>query len=767
MSIESDFSAVICTAHYRLQPLHFLHIAVIGLALACFGYSSGALAQSDLRATETNDNVIDEIVVTARRREENIQDIPISIVAFTAQELQEFRITRAPQIAQYTPNVNLKGSGNPIITIRGIGQNEGIANGNPSVGVYVDDVYLSSITMMSFQVFDTERVEVLRGPQGTLYGRNTTGGAINYISRRPTEEFDAFVSADVGNYEVFNVEAVLGGPLGGSTNGRIAFVSNQQNEGQFTNRLTGNDHGVIDSMAWRALLDWQPTDNVSVLFNVHGGQNRSDVYLFEHFGLIDPNTGGFCQAFLEGRLDPQNCTDVFGYSDPDGDPFAGNYNLEPEIDTTAFGASITLEWTLPAFTFNSISGYEEISIDSSSESDASPLTFLQNFYRYDIEQLSQELRLTSAPHDAFEWVAGFFFTHAAVDAPEIIFKADDLLGTHGLTIYEQETDASALFAHGEWQLNDRWRIVGGIRYTHEDRSYVGGSADLNPFGTSCFLDQIACNPGLTGPVFVSTADDVETDDDLSGEIGVNYTPTDNRLLYAKISKGFKGGGWDGDLTFFSFQLEPFKPETLLSYEIGFKSLAMNQSLQLNLAGFYYDYENIQLNAFEGSAPIPSLTNASEARVLGFDAELRWNPTESLGLNLGLGYLSTENKDPRFAGLELTNAPKWNGNATARYNWHLSNSVEPFAMLHVSYTGSAFTLADNNPFNQAPAYTLVDGRFGLTGADRRWEAALWVQNLTDEIYFVGSFVDQGNFGNSGFRRYEMPRTYGASLTWRWQ
>jgi iron complex outermembrane recepter protein len=271
---------------------------------------------------------------------------------------------------------------------------------------------------------------------------------------------------------------------------------------------------------------------------------------------------------------------------------------------------------------------------------------------------------------------------------------------------------------------------------------------------------------MTGPVFISATDDTETDRDLSGEIAVNYTPADNHLIYAKISKGFKGGGWDGDLTFSSLQLEPFESETVLAYELGLKSLVLNQSLQFNLAGFYYDYENIQLSAFVGSSPIPSLTNATEADILGFDAELRWNPTEGLGLNFGLGYLSTENRDPRFAGLDLTNSPKWNGNATARYNWSLSNSMEPFAMLHVSYTGSAYTIASNNPFFEAPAYTLVDGRLGLTGADGRWEAALWAQNLTDEIYFVSSFVDQGGFGNSGFRVYQMPRTFGVSLTWRW-
>jgi iron complex outermembrane receptor protein len=764
MSVNSDLSESICASPCHSEPPQYLNNVIIALALGCLIYGPGALAQDDPRATDTNDKVIEEIVVTAQRREENVQDIPISIAAFTERELKELRIILARQIAQYTPNVNVQGG---VITIRGIGMNASTANANASVGVYIDDVYLSSVTMMNFQVFDTERIEVLRGPQGTLYGRNTTGGAINYVSRKPTEEFDAFVRADAGNYETFNIEAALGGPLGDSTNGRVAFVSNQQSEGQYTNRLTGNDHGVIDSMAWRVLLDWQPSDNVGVLFNVHGAQNSSDVNLDEHFGILDPNTGGFCQAALEGRVDHQNCTDALGYSDPDGDPFTGDYSLEGKYNSDAFGAAITLKWVLPAFTFTSISGYEEISIDRSADADASPFNFFEVYATEYIDQFSQEFRLTSAPHDVFNWVAGFFYARAAVDEPELILQVDDLLGTHAWVSYEQETDATALFAHGGWQLNDRWRLVGGLRYTDEDRSYVGGSADLNPFGTSCFLDPIACNPGLTGPVFISTTDDVETDSDLSGEIGVNYTPADNRLIYAKISKGFKGGGWDGELTLDSFQLEPFKSETVLAYEIGFKSLLMDQSLQLNLAGFYYDYEDIQLNAFVGSAPIPSLTNASEADIFGFDAELRWNPNESLSLNFGLGYLSTENKDPRFAGLELTNSPKWNGNATARYAWHLSNGAEPFAMLNVSYTGSAYTIASNSPFYEAPAYTLVDGRLGLTGADRRWEAALWVQNLTDEIYFVGSFLDQGGFGNSGYRVYEMPRTYGVSFTWRWQ
>jgi len=297
---------------------------------------------------------------------------------------------------------------------------------------------------------------------------------------------------------------------------------------------------------------------------------------------------------------------------------------------------------------------------------------------------------------------------------------------------------------------------------------VGGTADQNPFGTSCFLDPVACNPGITGPVFITFTDDSETESDLSGEIGINYTPADDRLLYAKISKGFKGGGWDGGVTLDPTQLSPFKPETVLAYEIGFKSLLLNRTLQLNLAGFYYDYQDIQLFALEDPTfPLPSLTNASEADVLGFDAELRWKPTEGLDLNLGLGYLNTENKDPRFAGLELTNAPRWNANATARYDWQMRNGLEPFAMLHVSYTDSAFTLADNNPFNHAPDYTLVDARLGLAGADDRWEAALWAQNLTDETYFVNAFNDGGSFSGNGWRIYQMPRTYGVSFTYRWR
>jgi len=742
-----------------------LELIVCGLVLP-----GAALAQERERPG-ASDIVIEEIIVTAQRREENLQDVPIAITAFTAQELIEFRINRASQIAQYTPNVNLKttiGSQNPVFTIRGVGLNDENPNGNSSVGVYVDGIYLSSIPMMSFQVFDTERVEVLKGPQGTLYGRNTTGGAINYISRRPTENFDAFVRADIGNYETFNVEAAVGGPLGDTVNGRIAVVSNQQQEGQSTNRITGNEHGGIDFIAWRAMLDWQPSDDIDVSFNVHGGEDRSDVYFYEHLGAFDPVTGGLCQAFLEGRYDPQTCTDVFGYSDPDGDPFTGDYNMEPETDNSAFGAAITLEWSLPEFTVTSISGYEEISINLASEADASPLTYQQGTVKNEVEQFSQEIRLTSASHDSFEWLVGIFYARATVDTPEFTFQFDDLLATRASVTYEQETDASALFARGEWQFDDQWRVFGGIRYTYEDRSYVGGTADLNPFGTSCFLDPVACNPGLTGPIFISATNDSETDSDVSGEIGVSYTPADNRLLYAKISKGFKGGGWDGGLTLDSIQLEPFKSETVIAVEMGFKSLLLDDSLQFNLAGFYYDYEDIQVFALEDpSFPLESLTNASEADILGLEAEIRWKPIEGLDVNLGFGYLSTENKDPRFSGLELTNAPRWNTNATVRYDWQMNNAIEPFAMLHVSYTDSAFTLADNNPFNHAPDYTLVDARLGLTGEGARWEAALWGQNLTDEIYFVNSFHSQGGFGGNGWRIYQMPRTYGVSLTYRWQ
>jgi iron complex outermembrane receptor protein len=748
-------------------------VSILGSSLAV---SPQGFAQSKPADEEANyASLLEEIIVTAQRREENIQDIGMAIHAFTSEQIRDMRLPSGAQIAQHVPNVTVKttiGSQNPVLSMRGISLNDENPNGNSPIGVYVDDVYLSSISMMSFQVFDTERIEVLMGPQGTLYGRNTSAGAIKYISKKPDSEFSSFVRFDLGNYETFKLEGAIGGQLSDTVNGRLAFFTNQQNKGHFINRLTGNDHGEVDVMAVRAMADWQISENLSVLLKIHAGSAESDIYFYEHLGFMDPATGAPCQAFLEGRVDPMTCTDAFGYSDPDGDPFSGDYNIEPSYESDAEGASITLNWNLERFDFTSITAFEDFNLNGTSEADASPFVYQEAFFNFDIEQLSQEFRLTSNVSDSFQWIAGVYGSHDEKSGnPGVSFKLDHLFATHLGPVFDQETDTVAVFAHGERQLEDRWRLLAGVRYTSEKLSYVGGSADLNPYGTSCILDPIACNPGLTGPFFITFADDSYSDSELTGDLSINYTPSDDRLYYARISSGYKAGGWDGGITLVSSALDRYLPETVTAWELGFKTRWPDRALQFNMAAFYNDFENMQFFAIpEGAAtPLATLTNATEARTSGLEADLVWKPVGGLDLRLAMAYLNTENKDSRFAGNKLNNAPEWTGNATIRYQWQSGSEFKPYVQTRIRYTGDAYNSYagnENSPIDLSPAFWLIDARAGVTSQDGRWEASVWAQNLLDEESFVNTFNGALLFGRNGWRIYQMPRTYGLSFTYHW-
>jgi len=750
----------------------------VGLLALAAGLQTPAMAQED-RA------VLEEVVITAQKRTQSLQDVGIAVNAFTGENLREYRMSNAKDVADYTPNVDIKSTltvGNPNVTIRGVGLNDFNANNSPPAGVYVDEVFLTSTSMMSFQLFDLERVEVLKGPQGTLYGRNTTAGAMNFITKKPTQQFDAYTALTGGNWGHFEAEGAVGGPIGDSTAYRLSGKTIQRSGGPYTSSVFG-EHGEIDVKTARAQLTWDIDDDRSLELSIHGDTDKSDGALYASYGTKDatmipagvtePITGVLapnCAAVDAGGFDPQNCVDVWGYSDTDGDPYRGDWQFPSMIDRAGFGGRATFTWDLGESTLTSVTGYENLDRDADDGDSTGNPTRNQFHLRpaNNVEQISQEIRLSGAS-DKVDWVGGVFYSDdtveewANIESPDLFGPVLDFLFGLGFvpedlrTQYKQDTSALALFGHTEWALDDQWNLIFGLRYTDEERKFVGDSAIGRPILV----------PGL------SAIDQKISETNVSGKVGLEYFTQNDSMVYGSVSTGFKSGGFFGGLALDASERLPYDKETITAYEFGVKSRLADNTLQFNAAVFYYDYEDMQqfVETNVGGIQIAKLDNIPDASsVTGIDIDLWWRPTDGLDIRGGLGILDSELGDFKDlagvtqSGKEMANAPGTSASVSARYEWDLGNNVAS-ALVGVNHTGDMFRNAQNNPLTKVDSYTLVDGRLALASADGGWEVALWAKNLTDEEYVVESFGDDSL--GSWTRLFNTPRTYGISGTWYWQ
>ena len=717
---------------------------------------------------------IEEIVVTAQKRAENAQDIGIAITAISGDALEELGLTTAVEVATQVPGLDIKntlGSTNPVITVRGVGLNDFHANNSQSAGVYVDEVYMSAPAMLGFQLFDLDRVEVLKGPQGTLYGRNTTAGAINFISAKPTAEFEAGLTLGVGRYDTYEGEGFLSGPLTETLRGRVAIKYTDRQGGYVTNTFTGNDeYGAFDSVAGRVLLDWEPTDDLLFTLNVHGGSEDGDALTtWKPFGTsIDPpDFVTECDLFVETGFSGPGCVDWTGYADanPD-DPYSGAWNWDPQMDVDSHGASLKIEASIADMTFTSITGYEYVERMIEEDGGGSPLEDGDIVYINENSVLSQELRLTSNPELSGRWILGLYYSEEEADGlPNQFILSPYINGTTFSTFWYQDTTSFAAFAHTEWDLTDTLRLTAGVRYTDEEKDYRGYTRDDNPYGFSYYLAFFTpYDPTL--PAILAQTDDSISDQNVSGKLALDWTPNDDMLLYASVSRGFKSGGFSGAWAGSDDELAPFDPEYVNAYEIGMKSMLLDSTLQLNAALFHYAYDGMQVFTTPrdpDSLAVIVLTNSEEARITGAEIEAWWAPTDSLDLRAGVSFLDTENKDPEFLGLELPNAPAYSFNYSARYAWELSGNSSVAFLLSGSYQDDVFRQVENRSFHRVEGYGLLNARISF--ATENWELALWGENLTDEAYVYEVF-DQTYIQANYILNYGPPLDYGLSFTYRW-
>jgi iron complex outermembrane receptor protein len=739
--------------------------------------SIGLLAGSLLTCLAANAGaqVIEEVIVTAQKREQAITDVSISINAFTDEDMRVFRVEDPTDIAQLVSNVDIKGTlggVNPAITVRGVGLNDFNANNNPSVGVYIDEIFLASPAMLDTRMFDVERVEVLKGPQGTLYGRNATGGAINVINRKPRQEFDAYVSGGIGNFDQVDVEAAIGGGFSDTFAGRLSVSYKNQGESYHTNRMTGTDFGDLESLAGRAQLSFDPSDTFRGNISVHFGNVDGTNTPFSIYGLLDPAlpanpdfTVNLCGPAMEFRFDNSQCSDVFGIQETvDGDPYTHTFNPDEAakyiLDTDYAGGVIRLEWDIAESTLTSITGFESQDRIFGDNINSHPLQLSSLTHNEDISQISQELRLTGGEAGGTQWIVGAFFSKDEFESQNL-FESADFFVTNLFWNVDQDTTAWAVFGSADFALSDTVTLTAGIRYTDEEIDFSGGTTDLNPFDASCILDPFCLPTGL-GAVPITFVDDTFSDENVSGRLALEYRPSDEWMLYGSIATGFKSGGFFGDFTFDNSELAPFSSETITAYEIGSKSTLADGKVQLNASVFYYDYQDMQ--TLVPGVLVTAFTNAEDAEIIGLDLDILAVPTDGLILGFGLGLLDTELGAIGVvpAGNESPNAAEVQATGLIRYEFEVGSNMLAGIQGNFKYTDDMFRDAFNDRFNFTESYTTVDARIWIAGNDGRWEAALWAKNLTDEEYTeqAFNFVDLTGLAN---HLLGAPQTYGVTFT----
>lgn len=735
-----------------------IRIGLLGLGAALSLAHAGPAAAQDALA---------EVVVTAQKRSENIQNVPISITAYSSAQLASLGIAQPIDLAAQTPGLFAKttsGNSAPVFYIRGIGLNDFFANNNPSTSIYVDQVLLPFHPMLSFAIFDTQRVEVLEGPQGTLYGRNNTGGAVNFITNKPTDEASGYISADYGNFSDRRIEAAFGGPMAPTLTGRLA-VTAHRSDGFQQDEYSGRDVGGADDWAARGLLRWRPNDAWDILFNFHGGQDRGEVQWFKLVNSQNPNsTFTTCAPALAGRyVYDGSCTDVTGYHDPNSniDKVGGS---NPYFGTTknnrTYGGSATMDIRLPRMTLTSLTSYDWFRRYEPISVDGSPQITVNTLYNEHIWSAEQELRLTSDRSWPFQWIGGVFFSADAIGGDQQLQSDEFLPLVTGIPAplaavqhYDQKTRSYAAFGQTTWTLAEGWHLVSGLRYTHESKQFIGGSTFIQDY---------------VNYIPLTRTNDTITANDVSGKLALQYTPFDGVMVYASLDKGFKSGGFNAAFSSNPAQLLPYGPEKLWAAELGVKSTLLNNTLTLNGAFYNYWWRDFQAQVVETSSGIPLqvLANAGDARNYGFELQSAYRPLAGLELQLNANYLHTLITDGQYAGQTLSNAPKVTVGAVARYVRPLGDApVKLVLQADGNYRSSVnFALAGAVPaLDRQAGFGIVNARMGLTARDEHWETDVWVKNAANKRYLVDVF-DQSPVNIMDV--WNMPRTYGVSLNYRY-
>ncbi|WNC72077.1 TonB-dependent receptor [Thalassotalea psychrophila] len=757
-----------------------------------FSKSAIALAVLATMTSTVHSEEIEKISVTAQKRTQSITEVGVTTTAFNGDALEDLGVENAVDLGAHTPGlvaVNATSGGTPIFAIRGIGLDDFSPNNSSGVGVYTDEVFASSPVYLGGQLFDIERVEVLKGPQGTLYGKNTTGGAINFITKKPTDDFEAFVEADYSSYDTVELTSAVGGALTDTMNARLSVNYAKSNEGWQEDVNTGEEFGLQDSFAIRGQLGFELGDSGTGLLRVYASQDKGKP--------LSPDS--------EGNEITWDDPAFAALNSPAAPDKVSVGELDVQRDESGSGVALTLDYSFDNFDFVSITSfdqYEKFMIDNYDGSAASTMELIQDD---ELEQWSQEIRFISTGNDDFSWVLGANISNEEVDAVDLfddsffvsdsgfdgVFYPEDLNAfgdDRFVAAYVQETDSYGVYLHTETQLNDSWKFIAGVRYSFDERSFNG----------------TATNESFGDVYPVTMLSETNDEDAITGKIGLDWKVNRDLLVFGNVSTSYKGGVYYGGAVLDSSAWSYVEPEDVTSVELGFKWTLLEGSMQLNGAAFALEYENRQslltfvsdeFSDFSGFAVADTtLANIPESETSGFELDIHWLPIDDLTLQAGVSYLKSEvtkapdtsdlrgiNADPSVNdlanengfgfvdalaapldnGTVLAQAPEWSYNALVAYDMPLEN--DKYLRFQTSYSWSDeqyAQLADSNALYGSNSS--LNGLISLSSDSDGWAVTLWARNLLDNDAETYSFT--GFSGRTVYR--QQPATFGLTVKYEY-
>ena len=728
---------------------------------------------------------LEEIIVTAQKREQSLQEVPISISALTSDQFDLFNVTRADDLEFVFANVgtNRNSSGNTGIAIRGVGTDNVHLSGQQSVGTYIDDVSMISPFVSAIAVYDITRVEVLRGPQNTLYGRNTTGGAVLWHTNQanPGDGTDGYARVRAGNGGLARFEGAIGFDMSEQFAVRIAVLSDEY-DGVWTNLVDGSDTGgAYDRTGARLNLAWNISEKASLGLTVSTGElNGEDLPVrmsgnLLATGLADPDftnrradslTGtdnNFVVAtaadvaatpFLQDQYDRGTGMVI---DNPQGGPFDRliNYSTpfgqtyqDPEdgYDAEWDGIRLNFEYSFANMDFTSLTSYDETYV---LEKNGQELTGFSPSREGDWEVLQQEFRLTSTTDSSVQWIAGLYFTDS--DSTEDTWVSNTAaaggMGVRPGIDINSSYDAWSVYGQLDWAVNDSLTLTAGLRHTDDELSAANGNwvrtvCGFFPTAVGSLTQnrdyRAAGCPGATpGQLAGNTDSPVQKLSELGWKIGADYKFGDASMVFVSISEGFKGGSYDNRAL--STGDDPIGPEFLTAYEIGYKGSFADNTVQLNAAYFFYDWEGIQL--FESYGGIPALVNLPGVEIYGVEVEFKWAPSEQLFFQGSIGTANSKVTDITGLnplslaeiGKEVTNVPDVTANLLGTFTIPMGNNDLALSLNYRYQSSMYYTFLQDSARDESSDYGYLNARAAYTfGRNQEYNVALWGNNLTEEF-----------------------------------
>jgi iron complex outermembrane recepter protein len=683
---------------------------------------------------------VEEITVTARRREERLQDVPVAVTAFGSERLRNLQATTLGDLEGSVPNleIHVGDASNAVVYIRGVGQIDSLAFADPGVGIYLDDVYLGRAQGAFLDVYDVDRIEVLRGPQGTLYGRNTIGGAIKFVSKPLTNDLHGTAELTIGDYARVEAKASINVPIVEDKVLAKIAAGYLKRDGFAINTVNGRDDGGKDTLVGRAALELRPNDRLTLRLDLDGSDDT-------------PRTS----------RTPSRRTPVFGVP-ANTDPFKIAADFDDLSNLRTAGAAVTVTWVPgDALQLKSVSAFRRMNYDARLDLDATQYAFFGVYDNERQNQFSQELQLTYTG-DRLTAVGGLYY-----------FREYDstLSGLYGPAIAlvtgsrnDQLNQSYAAYGQASYAITPQLSATAGIRYTYEDKTFRR---------TQRFFPGTTPYPVPYDSTSIPLATDIDTAanwSSVSPKFGLDYHVTPDVLVYASASRGFKSGGFDGRANT-AADARPYSPETMWAYELGLKSTWLDRRLIANLAIFDNEYKDLQLSSFvaDRNGNFAALfTNAGRATMRGAELEVTARPIQPLSITATLGYLDAQYD--RYIGpggidiskqRKLVNAPRWNGKLAGTYRVELGQGGAVVLGADIAWRSKTYPVVSSSEILAQGGYALANAFVRYEAPGDRWYLSLGATDLFDRRYITQGFDLSDSLGYQ-LAYYGDPRTVFGTL-----